>query len=717
MVHKIISAVFSLLFIVGSAVAYQRPTMMIGASKHGAYRYARGITVPAANVDTSDQTNFPVLVKGTYSYLATVANGGTVKDSSGYDIGFYSDVRCSSKLAWETEVYNATSGDVAYWVSVPTLSHSTDTTFYMCYSANRISSDQSNKTAVWDANYKAVYHLNGYWKLSRHTTSVLEPSTNIADWDWSQLEEPAVFVDPLNSNNLIMWYGGMASPLNTGHISIGLATATVADPYTWTKFSGNPVLTYGPDSWDGYYIRPDTIFSNGDGTWTVHYTGSSGGSSTALGMATCTQTNTAGVLTGMSCTKYAGNPTLTYGGTGRTDEQSISQGSVVYNPADSTWYLVYAMRNTTGGVLLDYRCATSPDGITWTKPTTGVTNVMSVGTTYDSQHLEYHDLRLINGLFYLTYEAQGSDDFWALNMAVSTNPCSTFTKSANNRAFPGSGYEGNFDFMHTATGIWFQHPTLGWMLYYVGAPDQPYLDQHWKVGAAVMVNGDPSTLYNPPSFVTDSTSNANDLTLQFADGASSPTSGGTYLGRKYTTFSASPPTAGLTWFPSPFTDLSYAGGTIEWWMNPTEAYNDNNYHGFWGIGHSSGWFFDAQKANNNNFYVGWNNTAGSDYRVSLAATSGNYPQNTWSSYAFSWASGGNSILYRNGASIGTHGSTAVSNTAVSPFYVGLQNQTAMFRGGMSEFRISNIVRSSSWLATQFANQNSPATFYTVGAQQ
>ena len=40
------------------------------------YSYARTITIAHAEVPNTDQTNFPVLFSGTYSYLATTSNGG-----------------------------------------------------------------------------------------------------------------------------------------------------------------------------------------------------------------------------------------------------------------------------------------------------------------------------------------------------------------------------------------------------------------------------------------------------------------------------------------------------------------------------------------------------------------------------------------------------------------------------------------------------------------
>src|SRR5207245_1869604 len=110
-------------------------------------------------VPNSDQSNFPVLISGSYSYLATTANGGNLQNSNGYDVIFTSDTGCSTRLNHEVETYSANSGAVNYWVKVPTVSHTSDTVFFMCYGNSSITTDQSNKTAVWDPNYKGVYHL------------------------------------------------------------------------------------------------------------------------------------------------------------------------------------------------------------------------------------------------------------------------------------------------------------------------------------------------------------------------------------------------------------------------------------------------------------------------------------------------------------------------------------------------------------------------------
>jgi len=131
-----------------------------------AYTYRRSITVDHTKVQGSNQTDFPVLVSGTYSYLATTSNGGKVENANGYDVAFYSDEALTTQLDHETERYIATTGEVVYWVRIPTLSYAVDTVFYMAYGDSGISTSQENITGVWDSNFVTVLHLGDGTTLS-----------------------------------------------------------------------------------------------------------------------------------------------------------------------------------------------------------------------------------------------------------------------------------------------------------------------------------------------------------------------------------------------------------------------------------------------------------------------------------------------------------------------------------------------------------------------
>ena len=137
-----------------------------GGGGGGPGGFYRTVTIDHTKVGTTDQTDFPVTIAGTYTYLKTVANSGKVQNGSGFDVGFYSDVALTTKLKWEVVQWVATSGVVEYHVKVPTVSHSSDTVFYMNYGNTGISTDQSDKTNTWNAGFQLVDHMGDGTTLS-----------------------------------------------------------------------------------------------------------------------------------------------------------------------------------------------------------------------------------------------------------------------------------------------------------------------------------------------------------------------------------------------------------------------------------------------------------------------------------------------------------------------------------------------------------------------
>lgn len=128
-----------------------------------AYGFYRTVTIDHTKVPNTDQTDFPVLVAGTYSWLATTTNGGDVTSSSGYDIIFAADAAGTMPLKFEIEKYVATTGEVVFWVKVPSVSHTTDTVFYILYADPAVTTDQSDRANTWNSDFMLVTHmiLNG----------------------------------------------------------------------------------------------------------------------------------------------------------------------------------------------------------------------------------------------------------------------------------------------------------------------------------------------------------------------------------------------------------------------------------------------------------------------------------------------------------------------------------------------------------------------------
>lgn len=124
-----------------------------------AYTFSRSLTIDEALCGSADSTNFPVLFAGTYSYLATVANGGKVQNANGYDIGFFSDAGLTTALDWEVVEYNATTGKIEAHVRVPTLSASTNTIIYIAYGDSGITTFQGDIAGTWNSGFALVSHL------------------------------------------------------------------------------------------------------------------------------------------------------------------------------------------------------------------------------------------------------------------------------------------------------------------------------------------------------------------------------------------------------------------------------------------------------------------------------------------------------------------------------------------------------------------------------
>src|SRR5450759_3597652 len=124
------------------------------------YTNCKVVTTSVSMVSgSSDLTNYPLTVILTDADLKTVGNGGLVNNANGYDIGFYPDCSGSgAALKWEMESYTPATGAIVAHVLRPTLSHTADDTIGMFYGGS-FSSFQSTATAVWDANYKGVWHL------------------------------------------------------------------------------------------------------------------------------------------------------------------------------------------------------------------------------------------------------------------------------------------------------------------------------------------------------------------------------------------------------------------------------------------------------------------------------------------------------------------------------------------------------------------------------
>ena len=178
-------------------------------------------------------------------------------------------------------------------------------------------------------------------------------------------------------------------------------------------------------------------------------------------------------------------------------------------------------------------------------------------------------------------------------------------------------------------------------------------------------------------------------------------------------------TGTLDHFEVPAAVLNANQGTISVWINSkAAAVSGQNWVTAAQIDSSNVFNFNYWTSYFNATIFGWVN-AGTDYRVQLSASVLPLAVNAWQLVAYTWnATTNTQVVYLNGTAVSTTSTPFTPYTPVSNFWVGSSssNQSYTFGGLMDELRFSNIPRSASWLATEYANQNAPASFYAIGSE-
>ena len=152
-----------------TAAAYTISSVVTGGGGAAWYSTSwtnrKAITIDHTKVSgAATLANFPMLFSVTDANLKTVSNGGKVGKPDGTDI-LFTAADGKTKLDHELDSYNPSSGQVNAWVRLAALSSTTDTVIYVYY-GNPTADDQQNRTAVWDSNYKLVWHLGDGTALS-----------------------------------------------------------------------------------------------------------------------------------------------------------------------------------------------------------------------------------------------------------------------------------------------------------------------------------------------------------------------------------------------------------------------------------------------------------------------------------------------------------------------------------------------------------------------
>jgi hypothetical protein len=119
---------------------------------NASWKFRKALTLNGGLVPAA-QVNYPALIALTAPDAHVQAN----TQASGNDI-LFTAADGTTKLAHEIESYSSVTGALVAWVNVPALASGTNTTIYLYY-GNAAAANQQNRTAVWDANFRAVWHL------------------------------------------------------------------------------------------------------------------------------------------------------------------------------------------------------------------------------------------------------------------------------------------------------------------------------------------------------------------------------------------------------------------------------------------------------------------------------------------------------------------------------------------------------------------------------
>jgi RHS repeat-associated protein len=678
----------------------------ISTAQVNGYSYQRAIVINHSLVASTDQANFPVLISGTFSDLATVTNGGDVRSGLGYDIIFTSDAAGQTRLPFEQESYSPSSGSINYWVQVPTVSHTADTIVYMFYGNPSVTTDQSNKVGVWNTNYKAVWHLpNG--------------STLSANDSTSNANNGAVHGSVSAVAGMVDGAASVAGGTNNGiGTTNSITTDTSAFTYSfWLKSSGGgTAILRGEDSFSngwsvGITIGANILFalvnsSPGEtdlrsntgvtaGAWyhvAAVWTPGSGMKLYVNGVLDNSNSNTSTAL--RSSTKglqlFIGNGTnASFNGV--LDEVEISN---VARPAS---WIATEYNNQSSPAMFAVPCPAQNAGATASdclrpRPTS-YSYVRAV--SFNHAAVPNTDQQNFPALIAGTYaDLANVANGGRVQSLQGYDIVFTSDSAGQNRL------DHEIDTYNSATGavnFWVRIPTLSHttdstiFMWYGNAAvtvSQENKPGVWSNGyAAVYHMGNGSSISGG-----DSTGN-NPGTISGVSSASGVIGGGG-------SFSGS---SSISAVPSSTVSGSF---TIEEWANPSTT---SGKLGLYGSRLPSDFAFDAKLMS-----AGVNGDIGNGTAWLAAPVSASFPfsANAWHYFAHTVTTNAYHT-YADGTQIGsgTFTGTPLLLNSTHKLLIGETGFSGEgFSGSIDEARVSTVVRSADWIATEYHNQSSPGTF-------
>lgn len=707
------------------------------------YSYVRSVAIDHRQVSNSDQTDFPVLISGTMSSLATTANGGHVQNANGYDIVFTSDAAGQTQLDHEIDTFNGSTGAVAFWVRIPTLSHSADTTVYMWYGNSSITTSQENRSGVWRNGYSLVQHYGNGSTLSlgdsssnnnsttntgiTSTTGKISGGANFPNTAPDLLRvTSSASIKPASALTLEAW----AKPTDNGSSGVGQiidmgyrSDGTWNSPYlsyNLAMHSNSPTIEFNVTT-AGAIKTLVSATSVTYGQWN-HVVATYNGSVMKVYMNGVLDPHTTNV-TGSIDYGSSGDLAIgldspyhkSYPWNGGLDEVRISS---VARSADwvSTEYNNQFSPSSFANVCGEQSASSQPQACVLMPPASSYSFRRAL--KFDHSQVSNSDQTDFPVLFSGTFSyLAGASNGGSLQSANGYDVIFTSDAQGLNRL------DHEIDSYNSTSGaaaFWIRIPTLShsadttiYMWY--GSSAASFSQENkpgvWKNGYALVHHYGSGTALS----LSDSSPNVGTSTGTGVSAVTGKIAGGAYFPNtvpdevRVTSTPAIKPTSALT---------------LEAWANPI-----NN--GSSGVGQIIDMGYRADGTWNSPFLtynmamhsnastVEFNVTTGGSIKTLVSASSLAY--NQWTHLAATY-DGSVLKMYMNGVKDAnqTNASGAIDYGTSGDLAIGLDSpyhKSYPWNGSLDEIRISSVARTADWIATEFSNQNGPTAFSSVGFQE
>lgn len=715
------------------------------------YQFGRSLTVINAS---STQSSFPVEVStnGASSNDLNIGNlkyvsfGGVVQSTTGLDIIFTSDSAGNTILPFERETYSSSTGASVFWVNVPSVTNST--VFYMFY-GKAGDTDHSAASSVWDANFKFVAHLQDGTTLNvaDSTASPATGTNHSAQPTAGKIDGGASTVS--GSSQYMDW----GSPTKTQITNNVTMSTWVNIPVSATTLSGIPFMNQFRQA----TFKGITFTYNAGAAHNVQI--SAGNGSVVDGIIFSQQVDDAAPHY-LVATFASGTYTLFIDSVKLTPQVGVIT-SIVYGTTD----LILTGRNQAGGgfftgvwdenrisdtvrsdswITTEYNNQSNVSTfLTMSSEVTGRANwkqtggKVSVGNVSGACGSSYKFCSTVTINNASSTQTNFPMEFSFNDGTASSTTLTTLKYNSSGGAIQSmSGYDIVFSTSSTASGllpcdreiyipttgrtiIWVQIPSVvnaGTLYMFWGKPADT---DHCTASAVWDTNY--KAIYHLPNGTTLTANDSTGTNNGAVTGATATTGqvdGAASFNGTNSTFISVPNNASL----NPGT----ANMTLSAWAKPPntaqistmliKSGGGSSYNQYWmAIGTN-----DYGATNGKKFIVQFRENAST---LQHYTSTNDIADGNWHYFSVSYTAGSNPILYVDGVSVaggcgascsGTPNLTDTTALQIGRYLDGDSVNAYYFNGPIDEVRVSSgVARSSSWILTEYNNQYSPSTFYSL----